>query len=184
MHFIRKGNIQPGQKVLVNGAGGSIGTIAVQLARIYGAEVTGVDSTVKMDMLRSIGAQHVIDYTQEDFTNSGESYNVIFDSTGKASFSGCLRSLKPNGYYLMGNPRPSQMMRARMVSGRNGKTIIGGAAPYRTEDLIYLKDLIEGGKLKPVIDRSYPLEQAAEAHRYVESGQKKGNVVLTVAHRP
>ena len=183
LHFMRKANIQSGQKVLIVGAGGSIGTIGVQLAKHFGAEVTGVDSTGKLDMLRLIGADHVIDYTQEDFTQSGQTYDVIFDVMGKTSFSGSIQSLKPNGLYLLGgNSGPSQMLRGRWVSMTSGKKVIIGAASQKTEDLVFLKELIEAGKMKSVIDRCYPLEQTAEAHRYVETGQKKGNVVITVAH--
>src|SRR3989304_5389981 len=182
LHFLRKGNIQSGQKVLIIGAGGSIGTFAVQLARYFGAEVTGVDSTGKLDMLRSIGADHVIDYTQEDFTKSAETYDVIFDVMGKSSFSGSVRSLKQNGRYLLGNAGLTQMVRGRWTSMRSSKKVIIGAANQKTEDLLFLKELIEAGKIKPVIDRCYPLEQIAEAHRYVETGQKKGHVVITVEH--
>jgi NADPH:quinone reductase-like Zn-dependent oxidoreductase len=180
LHFLRKGNIQSGEKVLIVGAGGSIGSFAVQLARYLGAEVTGVDSTGKLDMLRSIGAEHVIDYTQEDFTKSAETYDVIFDVMGKSSFSGSVRSLNQNGRYLIGNPGLTQMVRGRWLSMRSSKKVIMGAANQRTKDLLFLKELIEAGKIKPVIDRCYPLEQIAEAHRYVETGQKKGNVVITI----
>ncbi len=182
LHFLRKGNIQSGQKVLINGAGGSIGTFAVQIAKSFGAEVTGVDSTRKLDMLRSIGADHVIDYTQEDFTKSGETYDVIFDAVGKSSFSRSVRSLKKNGFYLLANPGLSQMVRGRWTSMTSSKKVISGTASEKAEDLVFLKRLIEAGKLKSVIDRRYPLEQIAEAHRYVETGQKKGNVVVTVEH--
>jgi NADPH:quinone reductase-like Zn-dependent oxidoreductase len=182
LHFLRRGNIQSGQKVLIIGAGGSIGTFAVQLARYFGAEVTGVDSAGKLDMLRSIGADHVIDYTQEDFTKSSKSYDVIFDVMGKGSFSGSVRSLKQNGRYLLGNPGLSQMIRGRWTSMRSSKSVITGAASQKTEDLLFLKELIETGKIKPVIDRCYPLEQIAEAHRYVDTGQKIGNVVISVEH--
>ncbi len=181
LHFLRKGNIQSGEKVLINGAGGSIGTFAVQIAKSLGAEVTGVDSTGKLDMLRSIGADKVIDYTQEDFTKSGETYDVIFDVVGKSSFSRSIRSLKQNGRYLLANPGLSQMVRGRWTSKTGSKKVISGMS-YRTEDLIFLKELIEAGKIKPVIDRRYPLEQIAEAHRYVDTGHKKGNVVITVDH--
>jgi NADPH:quinone reductase-like Zn-dependent oxidoreductase len=182
-HFLRKGNIQSGQKVLINGAGGSIGTFAIQIARHFGADVTGVDSTEKLDMLRSIGADHVIDYTQEDFTRSGETYDVIFDVIGKSSFSRSVKSLKPNGRYLLGNPGLSQQVRARWTSMPGSKKVISWAARAAgeiTEDLNFLKELIEAGKIKTVIDRRYTLEEIAEAHRYVETGQKKGNVVITV----
>lgn len=182
LHFLRKGNIQRGQKVLINGAGGSIGTFAVQLARYFGAEVTGVDSTGKLDMLHSIGADHVIDYTQEDFTQSGETYDVIFDVVGKSSFSRSMRSLKEDGRYLLANPGLSQMVRGRWSSMTGSKKVIFGAASHKTEDLIFLKDLIEAGRVKSIIDRSYRLDQIAEAHRYVETGHKKGNVVITLQH--
>jgi NADPH:quinone reductase-like Zn-dependent oxidoreductase len=181
LHFVRQGNIQSGQKVLINGAGGSIGTFAVQLAKSYGAEVTGVDSTGKLDMLRSIGADHVIDYTQEDFTQSGRAYDVIFDVVSKSSYSGSLGSLKPNGRYLLGNPGESQRLRARWTA-KSGKQVIYGTGRQTAEDLVFLKELIEAGKIKSVIDRRYPLEQMAEAHRYVDTGQKKGGVVITVAN--
>jgi NADPH:quinone reductase-like Zn-dependent oxidoreductase len=181
LHFLRQANIHSGQKVLINGAGGSIGTIAVQLARHYGAEVTGVDSSGKLDMLRSIGAQHVIDYTQEDFTQNGQTYDIIFDVVGKSPFSRSVRSLKPDGRYLLANPKPLHMVRGRWISMSSGKQVIYGAAGQKTADLVTLKELVEAGVIKPVIDRRYPLEQAAEAHRYVESGQKKGNVVITLA---
>jgi NADPH:quinone reductase-like Zn-dependent oxidoreductase len=180
LHFLRQGNIQRGQKVLINGAGGTIGTFAVQLAKYFGAEVTGVDSTGKLDMLRSIGADQVIDYTQEDFTKSGESYDFILDVVSKSPFSGSIRSLKQNGCYLIANPGLSQMVRGRWTSMTSSKKVIFGAAYPKTEDLLFLKELIESGKLKSVIDRRYPLEQTAEAHRYVETGHKKGNVVITV----
>jgi NADPH:quinone reductase-like Zn-dependent oxidoreductase len=180
LHFLRKGNIQSGQKVLINGAGGSIGTFAVQLAKYFGAKVTGVDSTGKLDMLRSIGADQVIDYTREDFTTNGETYDVIFDVVGKSSFSHSVRSLKHNGRYLLANPGLSQMVRGRWTSMRSSKKVIFGAASGTTEDLVFLKELIEAGKMKSVIDRRYPLEQIPEAHSYVEKGHKKGNVVITM----
>ena len=180
LHFLRKANIQIGQKVLINGAGGSIGTFAVQLAKYFGAEVTVVDSTQKLDMLRSIGADHVTDYTKEDFTKSSQTYDIIFDVVGKSSFSGSIKSLKKKGFYLIANPRPSQMVRGLWTSKRTSKKVIFEAASQKTEDLIFLKRLIEAGKIKSVIDRVYPLEQTAEAHKYVETGQKKGNVVITI----
>ncbi len=180
LHFLRKGNIRSGESVLINGAGGSIGTFAVQLTRYFGAEVTGVDSAGKLDMLRSIGADHVIDYAREDFTQNGQTYDVIFDVAGKGSFSGSLRSLKPGGRYLLANPGLSQMVRGRLIPMSSGKKVIFGAASRKAEDLIFLKELVEAGKIKSVIDRCYPLEQIAEAHRYVETGQKAGNVVLVV----
>jgi len=182
LHFLRKGKLQRGQKVLIAGAGGSIGSFAVQLARYFGAEVTGVDSTGKLDLMRSIGADQVIDYTQEDFTQRLEIYDMIMDVMGKSSFSGCIRSLKPNGRYLIGNPGLTQLARGQWTSMRNSKKVLFGAANQKTEDLLFLKELIEAGKIKAVIDRQYLLEQTAEAHRYVDTGQKKGNVVIAVTH--
>jgi len=181
LRFLKKANVQSGQKVLINGAGGSIGTFAVQLAKLFGAEVTGVDSAEKLGLLCSIGADHVIDYTKEDFAMNGPIYDVIFDVVGKSSFSRILRSLKPNGYYLLANPSLSNMVRGRLTS-INGKKVINGAASGNREDLLFLKELVEAGKIKPVIDRCYQLEQTAEAHKYVESGHKKGNVAITVEH--
>jgi NADPH:quinone reductase-like Zn-dependent oxidoreductase len=180
--FLRQGNIQSGQKVLINGAGGTIGPFAIQLAKYFEAEVTGVDSTAKLDMLRSIGADQVVDYTQEDFTKNGETYDFILDVVGKSSFSESIRSLKQNGSYLIAEPGLSQVVRGRWTSMTSSKKVIFGAARPKTEDLVFLKELIEAGKVKSVIDRRYPLEQTAEAHRYVEKGHKKGNVVITVAH--
>ena len=182
LHFVRQGNIQSGQKVLINGAGGTIGTYAVQLAKHFGADVTGVDSTGKLDMLRSIGADKVIDYTQEDFTKSGETYEFILDVVSRSSFSGSIRSLKQNGLYLIANPGPGQMVRRRWTSLTSSKKVVFGGALQKTEDLLFLKDLIEAGKIKTVIDKDYPLEQTAEAHRYVETGHKKGHVVISVEH--
>ena len=182
LHFLRKGNIQSGDTILVNGAGGSIGTFAVQLAKYFGAQVTAVDSTGKLDMLRSLGADHVIDYTQEDFTKSGESYDVILDVVGKSSFSGSVKALNEHGVYLLANPRPYLMIRGSWTSMTTSKKVVYGAAGRKREDLLFLKKLIEAGKIKPVVDRQYPLEDMANAHRYVESGQKKGSVVITVGH--
>jgi NADPH:quinone reductase-like Zn-dependent oxidoreductase len=180
LHFLRQANLRSGQKLLINGAGGSIGTIAIQLARSYGVNVTAVDSTTKLDMLRSIGADQVVDYTRQDFTKSGETYDAIFDVVGEASFSGCMRSLKENGIYLLGNPAMSKTVRGRWISMTSNKQVFAGTASYRMEDLVFLTDLIEAGKIKPVIDRCFPLEKMAEAHRYVEKGHKKGNVVVTL----
>ena len=167
---------------MIVGAGGSIGTYAVQIAKLYGAEVTGVDSTGKLDMLRSIGADHVIDYTREDFTRSGEKYDAIIDVVGKSSFSGSIRSLKQNGRYVLGNPCLSGMIRGGWTSSTTDKKVINESVNHRAEDYAFLIELLEAGKIKSVIDRRYPLEQTAEAHRYVDSGQKKGNVVITVEH--
>ena len=181
LHFLRKAKIRAGQKVLVNGAGGSIGTYGVQLAKLYGAEVTAVDSTEKLDMLRSIGADHVIDYTQEDFARNGEKYDVIFDTVYKTRFSRCINSLKEDGYYLMANPGPRRMLRALWVSWTTRKNVIFEFAGESVEDLNHIAQLMASGKLKAVIDRHYPLDQVQEAHEYVGRGMKKGNVVIVVA---
>ncbi len=180
LHFLRKANIQSGQKLLINGAGGSIGTIVVQLAKHFEADVTAVDSADKLDMLRSIGADHVIDYTQEDFTKNDETYDVIFDVVGKSSFSHSIRSLKKDGRYLLGNPRLLPMIRGLWTSMTGDKKVMFEFASYKTEDLVFLKELIEAGKIKAVIDRCYPLEQVAEAHAYVDTGRKKGSVVIAI----
>jgi NADPH:quinone reductase-like Zn-dependent oxidoreductase len=184
--FLRdKGNIQNGQSVLIYGASGSVGAAAVQLARYYGAEVTGVCSTANLGWVNSLGADQVIDYTQEDFTKNGKSYDVIFDTVGKCSFSKCRGSLTGGGVYLTTVPTPLILLRMLFTAKRRGKKVKVAAAGLRSasekiKDLAFLTALIEAGKFKAVIDRRYPLEQMAEAHRYVQTGHKKGNVVITV----
>ncbi|MFG3818728.1 NAD(P)-dependent alcohol dehydrogenase [Limnothrix redekei] len=181
--FLRdKGKIQSGQEVLIYGASGAVGMAAVQLAKFFGAQVTGVCSTAKLELVKSLGSDNVIDYTKEDFTQNGKTYDIIFDTSGKSSFSGCLSALKNNGIYLRAvhiNLLP--ILRGLWTSITSNKKVIGGVAIERKADLIFLKELIEMGRMKSVIDRRYSLEQTAEAHRYVEQGHKKGNVVITVA---
>ncbi len=186
--FLRdKGNIQSGQTVLIYGASGSVGAAAVQLAKYYGAEVTGVCSTANLEWVNSLGADHVIDYTREDFTKNGKTYDIIFDTVGKRPFSECKGSLSDEGIYLTTVPTPVIMLQALWTAKSRSKKVkfmAAGLRPAREKikDLAFLTELIEAGKIKPVIDRCYPLEQMAEAHRYVEQGHKKGNVVITVDH--
>jgi NADPH:quinone reductase-like Zn-dependent oxidoreductase len=175
-----KGNVQAGQQVLVVGAGGTIGTFGVQIAKHFGAEVTAVDSAAKFDMLRSIGADHVIDHTQGDFTKTGQKYDVIFDAPGKTSFSRCKNLLKPDGQFLTANPGMSDQLRTLLNISTRRRQTKPDSISQRHEDFLALRELIAAGKIRSVIDRTYPLEQAAEAHRYAESGLKKGNIVLTM----
>jgi NADPH:quinone reductase-like Zn-dependent oxidoreductase len=185
--FLRdKANIQSGQKVLINGASGSIGTAAVQLAKYFGAEVTGVCSTTNLELVKSLGADKVIDYTKEDFTKSGQTYDIIFDTVGKSSFSRCKGSLTRKGVYLTatGLAVVPQMLWTSKIGSKKAILALTGLMPSseKTKNLVFIKELIEAGKIKAVIDRRYPLEQTAEAHRYVDKGHKKGNVVITVQH--
>ncbi len=180
LHFLRKGNIRNGQKVLIYGASGSLGTSAVQLAKYFGAEVIGVCSTSNLDLVKFLGADEVIDYTREDFTKSSKTYDVIFDTVGKSSISDCVSSLKKDGVYLQAVATPALSVRMRWASIISSKKLIGGTFTPKAENLIYLKEIVEAGKIKPVIDKRYPFEQIIEAHRYVDKGHKKGNVVITI----
>ena len=182
LNLLRKVNIQPGQKVLINGASGGIGSAAAQLARYFGAEVTGVCGTPRVEFVKSLGADKVIDYTKEDFTQNGETYDLIFDILGKSSFSRCKNSLKQNGRYLLASFKMKQLFQMLWTSMTGSRKVICALSGEKPEDLILVKELIEAGKIKSIIDKCYPLEQLAEAHRYIETGQKKGNVVVAVAH--
>lgn len=179
--FLRNmGKVQKGQKLLIVGASGSVGSAAVQLAKYFGADVTGVCSTVNTDMVRSLGADRVIDYTREDFTRNGQRYDIIMDTVGKTSFSDCKNSLTEKGLYLAVAGGLREMLQMAWTSMVGGRKVLAGVSSERKEDLAFIKDLVEAGRLKPVIDRCYPLEQIVEAHRYVDQGHKKGNVVVTV----
>jgi NADPH:quinone reductase-like Zn-dependent oxidoreductase len=180
LNLLKKVNLRPGQKILINGASGGIGSAAVQIAKHFGAEVTGVCGTPRLEFVKSLGADKVIDYTKEDFTQSGETYDLIFDILGKISFSHCKNSLSQNGRCLFASFKMKQLFQMLWTKLLGSKRVICAIAPGSTEDLISVKELIEAGKIKAVIDRRYPLEQVAEAHRYVEQGHKKGNVVITV----
>lgn len=180
LHFLRAGKVKPGDKVLLNGAGGSIGTLAVQLAKTMGAEVTAVDQARKMDTLLWLGADYVLDYRLDDFTRQESTYDVVIDIVGRASYPGCLRALKPGGYLVLGNAPTGQMIRrlwSRWTTDRNVRIALAG---YRKEDLDYLARLLEDGSLKVVIERSYTMEQIVDAHHYLDSGRKTGNVLLSI----
>ncbi|MFP3122335.1 NAD(P)-dependent alcohol dehydrogenase [Ectobacillus funiculus] len=182
LFYLRKANIQSGQKVLVYGASGSVGSYAVQIAKYLGAKVTGVCSTANVELVKSLGADKVIDYTAEDFSSKGETYDVIFEAVDKSSFSACMKSLKKDGTYInVTVPLPgARMLWTKLTSSK--KLILGQNSPENSEALNFLKELVEAGKLKVVIDRYYTFEEIVEAHRYVEKGHKKGNVVITVEH--
>jgi NADPH:quinone reductase-like Zn-dependent oxidoreductase len=186
--FLReKGVIQSGYSVLIYGASGSVGTAAVQLAKYFGTEVTGVCSTANLELVESLGADHVIDYTQEDFTENGKTYDIIYDTVGKRSFVECKVSLTNEGIFLTTVPTPAIMLKALWPAKRGGKKVKFMAAGLRSarekiKDLVFLTELIEAGEIKAVIDKRYSLEEMAEAHRYVEKGHKKGNVVIALEH--
>jgi 2-desacetyl-2-hydroxyethyl bacteriochlorophyllide A dehydrogenase len=177
-----KAKIQKGQKVLINGASGSIGTFAVQLATYFGAEVTGVCSTKNIELVKLLGADKVVDYTKEDFTKSSERYDIIFDTVGKSSYSHCREVLAPNGKYVVTVMSLKNVLLAFLTAFRNKKKVIFAMSLNKTEALKFIRTLIETGKLKTIIDKQYPLEQIREAHAYVEEGHKKGNVVISVMH--
>jgi NADPH:quinone reductase-like Zn-dependent oxidoreductase len=181
------GNLQSGQRILINGASGAVGTYAVQLAKYFGANVTGVCSTGGVALVKSLGADQVIDYTQEDFTKNGQTYDLIFDAVGKSSFSRCKNALAPGGIYLtivVSLGIFPQMLWTALAGSKKAKIIFTGLRPAneKVKDLALIKELVETGRLKPTIDRRYSLEQIAEAHGYVEQGHKKGNVVITVGN--
>ncbi|MBZ0306430.1 MAG: NAD(P)-dependent alcohol dehydrogenase, partial [Anaerolineae bacterium] len=178
--LLRKVNIQPGQKVLINGASGGIGSYAVQLAKHFGAEVTGVCSTPRMELVKALGADKVIDYTKEDFTRNGETYDLIFDILGRSSFSKCKNVLKPGGRYLLASFKMKQLFQMVWTSKIGSQKVICALSNEKQEDLLFIQELIEAGRIKSIVDRCYPLEQAADAHRYVETGYKQGSVVVTM----
>jgi len=179
--LIGKANIQRGQKVLINGASGGIGSMAVQLAKYYGAEVTGVCGTPRLEFVKSLGADKVIDYTQEDFTQNGETYDLIFDILGRSSFARVKRSLKPDGIYLLSSFKVKALLQMLWTSLTGSKQkVICAFANETPESLAFVKKLVEEGKVKAIVDKSFPMEQAAEAHRYVEQGRKQGNVVIAI----
>lgn len=178
LYFMRKANIQSGDKVLIVGAGGSIGSYAIQLAKHFGAEVTAVDNTGKQTLMKSIGADDVIDYTQEDFTKRNQTYDVIFDVIGKSHFSASLSRLKSGGRYVLANPSATDMIRGRFISASSDKRVVHGQVHQREEDLKYLLNLIETGTLCVVVDKCYSLEETPHAHHYVETQGKSGNVVI------
>ncbi|MBI3152221.1 MAG: NAD(P)-dependent alcohol dehydrogenase [Chloroflexi bacterium] len=179
--LLAKANIQRGQKVLINGASGGIGSMAVQLAKYFGAEVTGVCGTPRLEFVKSLGADKVIDYTKEDFTQNGETYDLIFDILGRSSFSKLKRSLKPNGVYLLASYKMKALLQMLWTSITGSKQkVICAFANETPESLVFVKKLVEEGKVKTIIDKCFPMEQTAEAHRYVEQGHKQGNVVITI----
>jgi NADPH:quinone reductase-like Zn-dependent oxidoreductase len=178
--FLRKGNIQKGQKILVIGAGGSFGTYAVQLAKYFGAEVTAVDSQGKLEMLRTIGSDHVIDYKQQDYTKMGEVYDLVFDVVCKIPLEEHLRLLRPGGTCLLANPQNDHFLKGMRANRKKDKKVVFGVDSGSEENLKFILELIETGKVKPIIDRIFTLEEMIEAHRYAETEQKKGNIVITV----
>jgi NADPH:quinone reductase-like Zn-dependent oxidoreductase len=180
LHYLRMANIQSGEKVLINGAGGSIGTFAVQIAKAMGAKVTAVDSSIKEEMLRQIGADHFFDYAKGHFSQNGQTHDVIFDMVAQKSFSRCIDALNPGGRYLMGNPRISDMIRSVITTKVTDKTVLFAFAGEKPEELLALKKMIDDGSIRPVIHRTYPMEQAADAHRMVETEQRLGTIAIAI----
>ncbi len=178
LHFIKKADLKPGQKVLVVGASGAVGSAAVQLAKAFGADVTGVCSTANIELVKSIGADKVIDYTKENFTQNGETYDVIFDAVKAISVSRSLKSLHKNGVMILSAAGMSEMLQGLWISMTNSKKVLTGVIRHTAADILFLKRLVEADKFKPVIDRTFSLERIAEAHAYVEKGHKKGNVAI------
>jgi len=180
LHFIKKAKIQPGQKVLIVGASGAVGSAAVQLAKSFGADVTGVCSTANIALVKSIGADKVVDYTQKDFTQNGEIYDVIFDTVKAIAVSRSLKSLSKNGIMILSAAGLQEMLQGLWISKTSNRKVLTGVISHTEADIIFLKELIEAGKFKPVVDKTYSLEQIAEAHTYVEKGHKKGNVTINI----
>ncbi len=180
LYFMKKAMIKPGQKVLVVGASGAVGSAAVQLAKSFGADVTGVCSTANIALVKSIGADKVIDYTKDDFTQNGEIYDVIFDTVKTISVSRSLKSLNKNGIMILSAAGMPEMLQGFWISKTSSKKVMTGVISHNAADIIFLKGLIEAGKLKPVIDKTYSLEQIAEAHAYAEKGHKKGNITINI----
>ena len=184
LHFIRKAKIQEGERVLVNGAGGSIGTFKVQMAKSLGAHVTAVDSGIKEEMLRSIGADHFINYLKEDFTKSDQKYDVIFDMVAQSSYSGCIGALSPKGRYLLGNPRMADMLKSMLSTWFTDKTVTFAFARETKDELLSLKEMIETGEIRSVVDKIFPMDQAAAAHVRVEAEERLGIVVISMNNLP
>ena len=180
LHFLTEANIQSGEKVLINGAGGSIGTFGVQIAKSMGAQVTAVDSSIKEEMLRQIGADHFIDYTKEDFTKNGQSYDVILNMVAKASYTDCINLLNPKGHYLMANARLSNMFRSVYTSKFTDKKAVVALAKETNEELETLKEMIEAGQINSVVDKVYSMAEAVEAHQRVETEQRLGSIVISI----
>lgn len=180
LHYMKMANIQSGEKVLINGAGGSIGTFAVQIAKARRAEVTAVDSSIKEVMLRQIGADHFFDYANGHFSQNGQTHDVIFDMVAQKSFCRCINALNPEGRYLMGNPRISDMIRSVITSRFTDKKVLFAFAGEKPEELLALKKMIEDGSIRPVVDKTYPMEQAADAHRMVETEQRLGTIAISI----